>query len=78
VHQRQVAIKHHDVVVVDAEPLQRGVPVVGHVDRERLPAQPFGDAVGQDALVFDHQNAQPPSSPTWPARGAPPIVAQRR
>ena len=33
VHHRQVAVEDHHVVVVDAEPLQRGVAVVGDVDR---------------------------------------------
>jgi hypothetical protein len=56
VDDRQVAIQHDHVVVVDAEPFQRLVPVIGHVDGQRLAAQPLRDGVREEFLVLDHQD----------------------
>jgi len=55
-HDVQVAVEHHHVVVVDREPFQRGVAVVGHVYGHRLTAQPIGDGVRQQAFVLHHQH----------------------
>jgi len=63
---RQVAVQHHDVVVVDRQPLERGVAVVGHVHGHRLSAQPLGDGVGQQPFVLDNQDAH---RPILPGRG---------
>jgi hypothetical protein len=57
VHHGQVPVEDHDVVGVDADTLERRVPVVGHVDGERLAAQALGDRVGEQPFVFDHQHA---------------------
>jgi hypothetical protein len=66
VHDRQVAVEDHHVVVVDVEPLERGAAVVDHVDGVRVAAQPLRDRLGQQLLVLDHQN---PHAPIVPRRG---------
>jgi hypothetical protein len=56
---RQVAVEHHHVVVVDRQPLEGGVAVVGHVDGHGVPAQATGDGVGQQPLVLHDQHPHP-------------------
>jgi hypothetical protein len=36
--------------------IQGGVTVVRHVDGHRVLAQPLGDGIGEQPLIFGHQN----------------------
>jgi hypothetical protein len=62
-HDRQVAVEDDDVVVVDRQPLERGITVVGDVDGHRVAAQAHRDRVGKQPFVFHHQNAHLPIMP---------------
>jgi hypothetical protein len=63
VHDRQVTVQHHHVVVVDADAFQRRSAVVDHVHGVRVAAQPLGHRVGQQRLVLDHQDPHAPMVP---------------
>jgi hypothetical protein len=62
-HDWQIAVQHHDVVVVDRQALKCLVTVVGHVHRHRLPPQPIGDGVREQPLILNHQHAHHPIMP---------------
>ena len=54
---RQVAVEHQHVVVVDARPLEAGLAVIGDVHCHRVEPQAFRDRVRELPLVFDDQYA---------------------
>ena len=68
VDHRQVAVEDDDVVVVDADPLQRRGAVVHDVDGHGLPAQPGGHRIGEQLLVLDDEYAHGRLSFRWTAR----------
>jgi hypothetical protein len=57
VNDRQVTVEDHDVIVVDAEALQRGPAVVDHIHCLCVAAQPLGHRIGQQRLVLDYQDS---------------------
>jgi len=56
VHDRQVPVEHHHVVVVHAHTFERRAAVVHDVDRMRLVPQALGHRVREQRLVLDHQD----------------------
>ncbi len=52
-----VAVKHGDVIGVDAKQLQRGVAVGSDVGGDRLQAKAIADGVGHVGLILDDQHA---------------------
>ena len=61
-----VPIEDGDVVGVDAQQLQRGVPVAGDVGRDRFEAQTVTDGLGHERLVLGDQHTQAPMLPRRP------------
>ncbi len=57
VHDRDVAVEHDGVVVVDGEALERRTPVVHGIRGDRLTAQAVADRLREIDLVFDHEHA---------------------
>ena len=64
----QIAIQHNHVIVVDGGLLQRQLPVIGDVHRQRVAPQSVGDRVGQQPFVFHHQNAHQTIAPSCRVR----------
>ena len=69
VDEREVAVEHDHVVVVDPDALQGGGAVVHDVDGHGLPAQSGGHRIGEQLLVLDDEYAHvavPSSGPVTP------------
>jgi hypothetical protein len=65
-----VAVEHHEVVGVDAEQFQGGLPVPGDVGGDRLQPQTVPDGLGQVRLVLHDQythGPQPRRRRVWAA-----------
>lgn len=57
VHQGEVPVQHHDVVVVDLDALQGRSTVVHDIDGHGLTAQSGGHRIGEQLLVLHDEYA---------------------
>src|SRR5918999_351758 len=82
VHDREVAVEHHDVVAVQARLVESGGAVVGDVDGHALAAQPARDGVRDPAFVLGDEHphlreSNGGSRPRTPADAWPLAVVRR-